>query len=334
MKSQNPSVYLFGNTGFLKELSSCYKILGIVDEVSDAREIHGIPCVNLDEIPKGTPIINCVVNSRTATVEKRLQKEGFSQQIFIGQVISNNPELFSNHFLRRAQIAMSCDAKELLEQSSMFADQQSRDEFEKIIQFRCSLDIAHLRDFDLRIDEQYFEPFMSDCGFRHLIDGGPYDGADTLRFANLFPDYKRITAVEPSRKAIRLLSKNLNSLERFRIVNACLGEQPGTVGFSGDGMSACIDPKSPNKVDMVTLDSLHEDGRTLVKLDIEGAETPALRGARECLADPNYSFAISAYHLPHDFLDILRILRESPIARDFYFRHYSTGFCESILFAI
>src|SRR5690606_6338303 len=107
----------------------------------------------------------------------------------------------------------------------------------------------------------------------------------------------------------------LRNYPNINIIQACLGESNGDIKFEGEGTSAKMVLEGGITTKQYSIDSFKLYQRTLVKLDIEGAEIAALKGASMAFANSDYSFAISAYHLPHDFLDILKVFKASLIKR-------------------
>ncbi len=328
-----PSVYAFGYNEYTQALAKCCHIRGIVDEFSSADDFDGIPKIDLKQIEPGYVVVNCVYNSRSYQAQIRLQSMGGRVE-FVGKYIRCYPEAFAGTMLAEAYLAMQEDYSLLLGWQGIFADEASVKEYKAILDFRHTLDVFHLTSFDIRIDEQYFEPFVVAKNYHCLIDGGAYDGHDSLRFSQLFCHCSRITVVEPSAKNRQLIKDKLSAVPQYQIVEACLGDKNTTVSFDGDGTAAKMVESGGVAMPMVTLDSLLQQKSTLIKLDIEGAEMQALSGATQALHRADVGFAISAYHLPHDILHILDWIKMSPVKRQLYFRHYSGGIAESVIFAL
>jgi FkbM family methyltransferase len=73
---------------------------------------------------------------------------------------------------------------------------------------------------------------------------------------------------------------------------------------------------------------------TLIKMDIEGAEIPAIEGGRQTILAHHPSLAIAAYHCAGDFWRIPRAVLSICEDYDVYMRHYTEYFCETVLFFI
>jgi FkbM family methyltransferase len=71
-----------------------------------------------------------------------------------------------------------------------------------------------------------------------------------------------------------------------------------------------------------------------IKMDIEGAEFPALQGAEQTIRKYRPKLAISLYHQLSDFVTIPKWLYELNLGYDFYLDHHTIYQNETVLFAI
>ena len=128
----------------------------------------------------------------------------------------------------------------------------------------------------------------------------------------------RVYAFEPGAASLETLCTNRdrNAADEIEIVPKAVSELPGRVFYSDNGegdRNGSIFPKDPGDgsgVEAITLDGfLTATGRIpkVVKLDIEGAELLALRGARRLLAEPGLEFVVCEINAPR-----LRVLGCEP----------------------
>lgn len=78
-----------------------------------------------------------------------------------------------------------------------------------------------------------------------------------------------------------------------------------------------------DNIDIVTIDSYtssHDLNVGLIKLDIEGSELEAIKGAIETICKYKPILLISVYHLPKDFFEIKPLLESLNLGYQFMFR--------------
>lgn len=82
------------------------------------------------------------------------------------------------------------------------------------------------------------------------------------------------------------------------------------------------------------MDSLIEEKVSFVKMDIEGAEAIALKGAKNHILNDHPKLAICCYHKPEDLWKIPE--QVMAIRNDYrlYLRHYTDGLHESVMYFI
>ena len=150
------------------------------------------------------------------------------------------------------------------------------------------------------------EPLIQRTLQRHVRAGGTfYDiganvGFFTLVGAQLVGERGHVVAFEPAPATAALLSANVarNGLDRVRLLDIALGDRTGEAHFAvmaenQYGRMAHLDDGSIATVEQIgvrveRLDALVDEGLpppTIIKMDIEGAETEALRGMETTLRE-------------------------------------------------
>jgi len=88
------------------------------------------------------------------------------------------------------------------------------------------------------------------------------------------------------------------------------------------------------EISVDTLDDRVKDKITFLKMDIEGAEEMALRGAREHILRDHPKMAISCYHKADDLWKIPQQILAIRNDYSLYMRHYTDGFHETVVYFI
>lgn len=81
-------------------------------------------------------------------------------------------------------------------------------------------------------------------------------------------------------------------------------------------------------------DVLWDKDVTFIKMDIEGAELEALKGAGLTIQRCKPKLAICVYHKPEDIWEIPNLILDYYPDYKLYLRHYSLHFGETVLYAV
>jgi len=99
-------------------------------------------------------------------------------------------------------------------------------------------------------------------------------------------------------------------------------------------MDGAISNEGDYKIDVTSIDVEIKGSSTYIKLDIEGAEEDALRGAAVHLSQYQPQLAIACYHKASDLWNLTKTILELHSGYQIYLRHYSNFALETILYAI
>lgn len=169
-----------------------------------------------------------------------------------------------------------------------------------------------------------------------FVDGGGYDGRDTLNFLNLCRNsFSYIFEPEPA--SIRLCNDKLKGHEgNYRVIPKGLWCTEEVLYFkSGEESSSLLSNDGNIAVECISIDAvLSRNKVTYIKLDVEGSEIEALEGAKETIIKYHPRLAICIYHKPDDIYRIPRYIRTIDESYRFYIRRYEKSFIETVLYAI
>lgn len=199
--------------------------------------------------------------------------------------------------------------------------------------------------------DQYFEfPELYRRGTA-FIDGGCFDCDTSYLFAKWCGgDYSSIIAFEPDpdNYAMCRMKMQHDPLPNFQLVNAGLSSQEGTAAFnslSGGShitvglsesayFSTPIQTRNETSIRTVALDDIAGDHTVgFIKMDIEGSEFDALRGAKNIIVRDKPLLAICVYHRQGDVFAIMDYLHQLLPEYRFLLRHYANGVWETVLYA-
>ena len=189
---------------------------------------------------------------------------------------------------------------------------------------------------------QYFDlPYLKREDEEIFVDGGCYDGSTTKYFHDWAgKNFKKSIAFECDKRSIPVVRNNMKDLERdgkFFLIEKGLYSQKSELHFVESTLptSSYINNSGHVKVSVDSLDNVLEGEKiTFIKLDVQGAELEALKGARETICQYHPKLAISLYHKDTDLYEIPLWFMEATQGYKFYIRHYNTDECETVLYAI
>lgn len=258
---------------------------------------------------------------------------GFGQHLF-AFLFRNNPTHPSQKMNNEKQF-FSEHTQELKAVYDSLEDDRSRFVFENVLHFRVTREYSFIeksRGEDNK-STQYLAPELQFSDHEIIVDCGAFIGDTAEKF------YKnilgcRVIALEPDEKVFELLQQC--GLEGLKAIKAGAWSEDTTLKFSDvGGGSSTIDISGNTEIKVVALDHLSEcQSATYIKMDIEGAELEALKGAENIIKSNKPKLAICIYHKPQDFFEIpLYIKKLHPDYRLFIHQH-TDDVSETVLYAV
>ena len=104
----------------------------------------------------------------------------------------------------------------------------------------------------------------------------------------------------------------------------------------GNSTGSCIvSYETPDFIEVVSLDEYIGEGKcNFIKMDIEGAELLALKGAVGIIKRERPILAVCIYHSLQDFWEIPKFLMNEFVDYEYYIRHHALICNETVLYAI
>lgn len=177
-----------------------------------------------------------------------------------------------------------------------------------------------------------------------VIDMGACLGDTALAFAARVGSQGRVFAFDPLPGHVQAARHNAeqNGLsDIIRIVPKAVGDLTNNAPLLTGSTDLNPGFRIGGKEDTLPLVKLDDfvaaegiDRVDFIKMDIEGAEMAALRGAKETIGRHRPKLAISIYHRPEDFIVIPGHLAATLPDYDFHLDHYSIHSEETVLFGL
>jgi len=200
---------------------------------------------------------------------------------------------------------------------ALLEDDDTRYTYLKLLEFRLLTDAVEIPTFPEK--GMYFEydlfPRIRDEVF---IDCGACGGSSLKEFLeyndNQFAGYY---GIEPDKTNFENLERYIFQLDqekkkKMKIYNAAAYDNLGETSFfilNGPGSFQAFN--GPNKIKTVKIDDILNKGRaTYIKMNIEGSEVPALKGAEYTIKKYRPRMAIMGYHKTSDFWEVPILIKE------------------------
>ena len=216
-------------------------------------------------------------------------------------------------------------------------DDHSRQVLVAFINAKISGFPGDLYDLNVKGEKQYFPSFLRLSDSEVFVDCGAFDGDTILEFdKQTAGKYNQIYAFECDPVNIGKLKNNVGKLNNVEIIQKGCFSRKGILSFSnrGSGISK-IEENGNFQIEIDAIDNMISNKEvSFIKMDIEGAELEALKGAKSVITKKCPQLAISVYHKPEDLITIPQYILLLNKNYKIYLRHYGYNSWETILYAI
>jgi FkbM family methyltransferase len=175
-----------------------------------------------------------------------------------------------------------------------------------------------------------------------FVDCGAFDGDTVRQFTNLAgTSFKALHAIEADPLSLDKLKTALGKMpigmsEKIVVHPCAIGAERASVRFEITGtVDSKVCAEGGIKVECFPLDEMFAEIRlTFIKMDIEGAEFDALRGARKVIQRDRPILAICVYHKQSDIWRIPLLVKEMVPDYGFYLRACEGDGFQTVMYAV
>lgn len=345
LKSNTRNVYIWGTGQVAQHFYHDMRVLGGVFQgfVDNNKELHGkeicdgLLCINPEELCNIENLL-IVVGVGMHSREVFIQLE----QMGIKEALDATAFLMNYSFTKAEDYSMDDVCSKINKVFSCLGDEKSAKVLYRRIQDYVDFNIELSRPtyfYDIYEPNQYFiKDLITFSPQDVLVDCGAYDG-DTLRdFLRLNKPFAKYIMYELSKKncdkIIDFTQRYTGGGKQLLAVNAGVGDVNEEIYYD-DNISATTYSSSGTKGQLVRLsDDLCKEQVTFIKMDIEGAEMSALRGAAELIKRCKPKLAICVYHKLEDLWEIPLYIKSLNEDYKIYLRHHTPLYLETVCYAI
>lgn len=223
---------------------------------------------------------------------------------------------------------------------ALMADAQSQATFVEQLRWEtaCTVNALEVRDGASRYNEVAYCTFAEDEVF---VDCGAFDGDTIQAFIDQRQGrFARIIGLEPDPASWEKLSRYVSGLpqdlrERTEIHAIASGARRETLRFECAGVGSHASAGGSIEVQAAPLDELLANRSvSYIKMDIEGAEIDAIRGAQLTIERDRPIVAACIYHLQQHLWEIPLLLSSLFDGYRFFMRRYADEFGDVVCYAV
>jgi FkbM family methyltransferase len=185
---------------------------------------------------------------------------------------------------------------------------------------------------------QYFAPDIIKLSDKEVfVDGGGYTGDTVEEFLKQTEGkFDKIYSFEPERSKHKEFHEKFRAINHIELVPFGLWSKKDVLKFhSNNDITSFLGEDGDIEIPATSIDErLNGDPVTFIKMDIEGAELEALKGAATSIKKYKPKLAICVYHRSLDMVEIPLFLKELVPEYKIYLRHYSVNICETVCYAV
>ena len=319
IKKENLNVYVFGAGvagGLVQKTLKQYDIhiKNFVDNNPEKSNsyIDGVSIINFEQL-KSEPSPKLILIGTVAFHHEIVN------QCLAGGILENEistADFVHYHEQKQTRKYFFDHVPEIVDIYSHCVDDESRQLFITNLLFQFHRNRALYSAPFSPLSQQYYEPsFIQFNNESVFFDCGAKDGDTALGFVKASNEhYKSIFSFEPDCSNFQLLEHNISKYPEIHPINAGVGEAEAVLHFNGNkGGHSSFDDAGELSARIVPLDNYFHEHPTLIKMDIEGFELNALKGAKKILSELHPQLAICVYHKPCDLVELPSyILSQNP----------------------
>jgi FkbM family methyltransferase len=269
---ENKPIYLYGMGNGADKILDIFAEMGVSvsgvfasDDFVRGQFFRDFRVQKYSDIKDLNPVIVIAFGTAVPEVMARIFDMAKLHPVIMPDIPVTGSDVFDDEFYLKNQTKI--DAVK-----NLFSDENSKQLFENIINFKLSGDIKYLNG-GCSFEDIFKSLPLTDNEI--YADCGAYTGDTVKIFSETVKDYKRIYAFEPSAKTFKKLQKNIADMHDIICYNAAVWSDEGQAFIDGtNNRNSNILTAGKQTVKTVKI----SNDATLIKLDVEGSEMQALSG--------------------------------------------------------
>ena len=220
-------------------------------------------------------------------------------------------------------------------------DYRSKKIFYAILNNWYNYDFINLEQVMEKCFSHYFDlDIIPSCQEEVFVDLGAFNGDTVEDFIKIYGDnYKKIYAYEMTEQSMRELKERVKNYPRIIYEQKAVSDEVGMGSIKIHEISTSSNQLELEEIGEIEVTSLDDDINekiTMIKMDIEGSELKALKGAENHIIKDRPKLLLSVYHGYEELLTLWEYLEKLDLSYHYYLRYYGGPIfpTEIVLFAI
>ena len=311
------------------------------------KQIEGLPVFPVPQALErfgDAAVFVVTIFNRTAITEQ-LTSLGCRRVVPYALLFAKYPHTFVPYWCLDRPEKLAADKADILAMAMTWHDVASRAEYVRQLERRVFVGFdreGRAVPNEVRVREYFPTDVYAECANEVLVDCGAFSGDTVVHFLKLRGTrFSKILAVEPDPETYRMLLARVAGLpetirDHVQTRRVAIDSQRGVVRFSARGdVTSSVNSAGEVEIESDTLDGILAGERpTLIKMDVEGMEIEALRGASGVMLRHEPVFAISVYHRPDHLWRIPLFIRSVSPGYRFFLRAHAEDCWDACCYAV
>jgi FkbM family methyltransferase len=351
---EGQKVVIYGAGDFGRDLARVLRlrpnvtILGFLDQKGSGQAVledlraHSLEAAAAKRWLTEKPVVIIGVHNYLASVREikaQLTQFGFSPVLTPMNAYPYLSKELGWRFWLGSQQDFSAGAGAIERLSSLWADEESERLFFETLLYRLGVELEVVTPLT-DVLFQYAVPGLPRWQEPvRIVDGGAYTGDTLQSLLHHGYHFTAVHAFEPDAKNFQRLCATASVFApetQISLWPCGVWSSTCRMNFTeGREMGSKLSDAGPTSVPVVALDEvLYGQPVSLIKLDIEGAEADALRGARRLIEKYRPGLAICIYHNPDHLWSIPLWIEDLKLNYRFYCRAHAHNTFDTVLYAV
>ena len=325
---------------FVRLRANNINIIGFTDSFVEesGTEFVGLPVFTFDEMKA---LENIVIYIATDVLEYKRQILDKAQPLSNAVILTKGKIYGGIEYDTDALVKkIALEKDEIVFVRENLCDDKSKRTFENLLEYRTCNNEKLIYEVYENGHKQYFPvgEIIKPEKEGVFIDAGAYNGRTSVLYANWNPNYSKIYFMEPDLTMYAVATEyvRLKGIKNIVGVNRGAYSCETELSFKNDFASGSskIDECGTNTIKTISIDEmLSGEKATFIKMDIEGAEMEALKGADKTITKYKPKLAISIYHKEDDLWKIPYYIKQKYPWYKLFIRHYEQTAIETVMYA-